>query len=221
MKRITSLILVALMLLSLTACGGENSASAPGDDPFIQCFPDEKYLEETTPADQTDGTGSAEQENDTWDLNIPLKHIYISYEKRLREACWGATEVVYDTKDALVGLIYDNEGVYTGDLWGVADFFSEKFPERAAYSSRGNLNSSISILTSEACTVNGFDSVRFTGTCSNDGEWDCHVYGYSFIINDTAFAIIGLVSAREQDPEMIATIDARVDAMAATVRTEE
>ena len=218
MKRITSLILATFMLLSLTACGGSaNTESETNPDAAQQ----EKHLEETTPADQTDDMGSAEQADDMFELNIPLKHIYISYEKRLKEKSQGATELVYDTNDALVGLIYDNKEVYTGDLWGVADFFSEEFPENAATSSRRSLTPPIKVLTSEACTVNGFDSVRFTGTCSNDGEWDCHVYGYSFIINDTAFAIIGLVSAREQDPEMIATIDARVDAMAATVRTEK
>ena len=54
--------------------------------------------------------------------------------------------------------------------------------------------------------VNGFDSVRFTGTCSNDDEWNCHVCGYSFTSTTPHFAIIGLVPAREQDTEMIAAI---------------
>ena len=219
MKRITSLILVALMLLSLTACGGSTNT---GTETTPDAAPEpSQAVEDIQQADTTQESDSTEKSGYTELLRIPMRSIYVSYEKGLREKEQGATTLVYDTNDALVGLIYDNEEVYTGDLWGIADFFSEKFPQKAASSSRGNLNSPINILTSEACTVNGFDSVRFTGTCSNDGEWDCHVYGYSFIINDTAFAIIGLVSAREQDPELIATIDARVDAMAATVRTEK
>ena len=219
MKRITSLILVALMLLSLTACGGSSNVGTETNTDLAQ---QEEPQVEATPVEQTESTSPSEQAEDMELLSIPMKHIYLSYERNLREYTQGATQLVYDTNDALVGLIYDNEEVYTGDLWGIADFFSEKFPNRAATSSQGHLSGSrIDILTSEACTVNGFDSVRFTGTCSNDGEWDCHVYGYSFIINDTAFAIIGLVSAREQDPELIATIGARVDAMAATVRTEK
>ena len=219
MKRITAFILVALMLLSLTACGGSTNTGTETTPDVAQ---QEESQEEATPVEQTESTSPSEQTKDMKLLKIPMKHIYLSYERNLREKTQGATQLVYNTNDALVGLIYDNEEVYTGDLWGIADFFSEKFPNKAATSSQGWLSGSrIDILTSEACTVNGFDSVRFTGTCSNDGEWDCHVYGYSFIINDTAFAIIGLVSAREQDPEMIATIDARVDAMAATVRTEK
>lgn len=218
MKQLFALCLAASLLVSLTACGGSaNTESETNPDAGQQ----EENLQETTPMDQTDAASSAVQADDLSVLKIPLKHIYISYEKRLKKDSHSATSLVYDTNDALVGLIYDFDELYTGDLWGVADFFSEEFPENAAPASRRNLIPPIEVLTSEACTVNGFDSVRFTGTCSNDGEWDCHVYGYSFIINDTAFAIIGLVSAREQDPEMIATIDARVDAMAATVRTEE
>ena len=218
MKRITSLILVAFMLLFLTACGGstnteaETNSGVPEQTQTIKDIQPESTVQENDPTEMVDYSEV---------LDIPLRGIYVSYEYGLRESKEGSTTLVYDTNDALVGLTYDIDSLYTGGVDGVAQFFADDFPKRAAYSSRGNLNSSISILTSEACTVNGFDSVRFTGTCSNDGEWDCHVYGYSFIINDTAFAIIGLVSAREQDPEMIATIDARVDSMAATVRTEE
>ena len=68
-------------------------------------------------------------------------------------------------------------------------------------------------------TVAGRDSIKFIGTVNNDDEWDCHVYGYTFIINNKAYALIGLVSAKEQDPEMIKEIDERIDKMAATIRT--
>ena len=220
MKRITSIILVTFMLLSLTACGGSSNTETE-TTPDAAPEPSQA-VEDIQQADTTQESDSTEKSGYTETLHIPLRDIYVSYEQGLREKGQGATTLVYNTNDALVGLTYDFDKVYTGDVDGVAQFFAEDFPNRASTSSQGWLfGSRIDILTSEACTVNGFDSVRFTGTCSNDGEWDCHVYGYSFIINDTAFAIIGLVSAREQDPEMIATIDARVDAMAATVRTEE
>lgn len=220
MKRLFTLFLAAMLLLSLTACGGTtNTATEPNSDATPQ---QSQATEDKQQADDTEDSGSPEKSEYTEVLSIPLKDIYISYEYGLRDKRQGSTTLVYDTNDALVGLTYDFDGAYTGGVDGVAQFFAEDFPKRAATSSQGDLyGSRIDILASEACTVNGFDSVRFTGTCSNDGEWDCHVYGYSFIINDTAFAIIGLVSAQEQDPELIATIDARVDAMAATVRTEE
>ena len=219
MKKCFALFLAVALLLSLTACG---STSNTGTETTLNVAQQKETQVEDTPVEQAESTSPAKQTEYTGLLRIPRRSIYVSYEKGLREKEQGATTLVYNTNDALVGLTYDFDKVYTGDVDGVAQFFAEDFPNRASTSSQGWLfGSRIDILTSEACTVNGFDSVRFTGTCSNDGEWDCHVYGYSFIINDTAFAIIGLVSAREQDPEMIATIDARVDAMAATVRTEE
>ena len=219
MEKSFALFLAVALLLSLTACGGSSNTET---ETTSDAAPEpSQAIEDIQQADTTQESDSTEKSEYTEILNIPLRDIYVSYEQGLREKKQGATTLVYDTNDALVGLTYDFDRVYTGDVDGVAQFFAEDFPNRAATSSQGHLSGSrIDILTSEACTVNGFDSVRFTGTCSNDGEWDCHVYGYSFIINDTAFAIIGLVSAQEQDPEMIATIDARVDAMAATVRTE-
>lgn len=218
MKRWISAILAAMLLLSLAACGGANSAAAPeeqSDSTKVQ--PDEEQESETTKIDS-----SLETPKDTEVFASARNSIYVNYDASLRTKSHGFYILAYDTKDALVGMIYDGKHEFTGDITGVADYFSPIFLRAAETSSRGYLEGSqIEVLESEACTVNGFDSIRFTGRCLNDNEWYCHVYGYSFIINDTAVAIIGLVSAQEQDPEMIATIDARVDAMAATVRTEE
>lgn len=217
MKRWISAILAAMLLLSLTACGGANSAAAPEEQSDSMPVQPANVQGTETP----DDSHSPEAAKDTEVYSITREKIYVNYDASLRTKSHGSYILAYDTNDALTGVIYDGDHEYTGDLAGVPGFFSAKFLRDAETSSRGNLeDSQIEVLESESCTVNGFDSIRFTGRCLNNNEWYCHVYGYSFIINDTAVAIIGLVSAQEQDPEMIATIDARVDTMAATIRTE-
>ena len=223
MRRWISAILAAMLLLGLAACGSTNSISASEEQPdATQVQPtDVQETNNVQGAESTDDRPALEATNDTEVFASVRNSIYVNYDAGLRTESHGPYILAYDTKDALVGMIYDNDHEYTGDLAGVPDFFSAQFLRAAETSSRGYLeDSQIEVLESEPCTVNGFDSVRFTGRCLNESEWYCHVYGYSFIINDTAVAIIGLVSAQEQDPEMIATIDARVDAMAATIRTE-
>ena len=226
MRRWISAILAA-MLLGLTACGSASGTSAPEEqfDSAQEQPTDVQEANDVQEAESTDDRPALEATNDTEVFASVRNSIYVNYDAGLRTKSHGPYILAYDTNNALVGVIYDGDHEYTGDLAGVPGFFSAKFLRAAETSSSGHLSDSqIEVLESEPCTINSFDSIRFTGTCCNTNsggnEWDCHVYGYSFIINDTAVAIIGLVSAQEQDSEMIATIDARVDAMAATIRTE-
>lgn len=127
---------------------------------------------------------------------------------------------MYNNNDCLTGLCFQVNEEYTGTLEGVIDVYKKDFISDATTSSSGDLyGSEIEVISTEKVTVAGRDSIKFIGTVNNDDEWDCHVYGYTFIINNKAYALIGLVSAKEQDPEMIKEIDERIDKMAATIRT--
>ena len=60
----------------------------------------------TTPANRTNGTGPAEQADDTWDLWGSLNDIYISCKNWLKEDSRGSTtSMVYSTNGELAGLI--------------------------------------------------------------------------------------------------------------------
>lgn len=95
-----------------------------------------------------------------------------------------------------------------------------KLPNNASTHSRGDLwGCEIEMLESENVTVNGFEGIRFTGKVPNKSGWDCHVYGYLFLIDNIPCGVVGLVSAEAQDPAMIQQINAEVETVVATIRT--
>lgn len=91
------------MLLFLTACGDSAKTET---ETRLGATQREEHLEETTPANRTNGTGSVEQADDTWDLWGSLNDIYISCKNWLKEDSHGSTtSMVYSTNGELAGLI--------------------------------------------------------------------------------------------------------------------
>ena len=129
---------------------------------------------------------------------------------------------MYDSNDALVGFSSKQSVKHEGTLLEAIDYFKSSFINDASVSSAGYLyGSSFEVDSTEEVTMAGRDSIRFTGKVLNRDTWECHVYGYVFVIDGIPCAVIGLVSAQEQDPAMIAEIDTRVDEIASTLRTTE
>lgn len=89
----------------------------------------------------------------------------------------------------------------------------------------GLFGEDIVVTSSEQVTMAGYDSIKYTGTIVNsptdDDTWNCYVYGYTFIIDDAPYAVIGIVTTREQEQSMIDEMIAEVDEIAASIRTEE
>lgn len=155
-------------------------------------------------------------------VKVPIGSIYADCDKTLRAKEEGYSILVYNTNDALVGMCSKSSISHTGEIKDAIEYFKSSFISDASLSSSGNLfGASFEVTSTKEVKMAGRDSVCFTATVSNQGQWDCHVYGYVFVIDEVPCAVIGLVSAQAQDPAMIAEIDARVDQMAATIRTEE
>ena len=77
------------------------------------------------------------------------------------------------------------------------------------------------ISSREAVQVNGFDSVKFSGTVNRDDGKQYYFYGYSFIIDDLPCAVIGIVSDPESGEAEIKAIEEETDWVASTIRTEK
>lgn len=213
MKKLICLLLAVTMLASLAACSADNNNG--------------KTENSQSTAENTEQSTSAEEAPTNDDTSSKVKtartpgtEIYVDYDVSLRKKEQPTTILMYNNNDCLTGLCFQVNEEYTGTLEGVIDVYKEDFIIDATTSSCGDLyGSEIEVISTEKVTVAGRDSIKFIGTVNNDNKWDCHVYGYTFIINNKAYALIGLVSAKEQDSEMIKEIDERIDKMAATIRT--
>lgn len=154
-------------------------------------------------------------------VQIPGKEIYVEFVDTLRLAQEAYTALMYADDDAVVGFFSTREDNYSGSLEDVIDLAKYEFIDDAGPVSSGWIyGAEIEVVSTESVEIAGRESVRFTGTVLNDGKWECHVYGYTFIIDGVPCAVIGLISDKnQQTEEMIATIDARVDEIAGTIRT--
>lgn len=219
MKKLMLILLVAVMSIGIIACGKEEVNPNDGGNKENQETQNVGVSSET---EESSNTGTENIKNDVQSLKAILADVYLDYEPELTTREEGYTVLVYNTNDALVGLTALTDDKYSGTLKDAVELFKTQFLYDASCVSKGALfGSSFEVTSSKEVTIAGRESVCFIATVSNRDKWDCHVYGYVFVIDEVPCAVIGLVSADTQDPAMIAEIDARVDRMAATIRTEE
>ena len=220
MKRKICLLLAMLVMITSVGCGSEKE-------------PDNKDSEIATDngsVDSEDMTSETEEESETESeikkdvktVRVPAGYLYVDCDTSLKVKKDGYTALMYDTNDALVGFSSKQSIKHEGTLVEAIDYFKSDFIYDASLSSTGDLvGEAFEVLTTEEVTMAGRDSIRFTGKVLNRDTWECHVYGYVFVIDGIPCAVIGLVSAQEQDAGMIAEIDTRVDEIASTLRTTE
>ena len=215
MKKALCLILAVLFLMSLAACSS---------DPVSNTNPSENNQTEnrTDPTDQTNGTTeSTSGQNTANTLQVPSKEIYFDCPEGWTFSKETYSTVLMETDESLIAVCYNWAVPYEGDLAGIVDFFSAGVMRDVASYSKGYLGaSSITTANKSETTIAGMNAVKFTGSAPNT-EWNCHVYGYTMIVDGIPMMVMGLVSTQAQDASMIAEIEALTDQVANSVRTEK
>lgn len=215
MKQLTCLALVLVLMLSLVACGSETQNT--------ETNPQNSVVSTTTPKETQTTTVSPDAEDKTEQLiKVPGKQIYFS-----TDVDWGVDNddlaiMLYENRDCMVGICYNWISEFDGNYEGLIESLSADFVSEASSKCHGYIRTSqLEVLSNEMCNVAGYDCMKFTGKINNDGNWDCHVYGYAYEVDGVQLMVIGIVSTPEQDAAMIADIDALTDQIAASVRTEK
>jgi len=70
---------------------------------------------------------------------------------------------------------------------------------------------------SKIININSFDYLQFSGTIYN-GEYNCSVYGYNFIIDDNLCSVIGVVATEDQGQELIDEVNQYVEDITYSIR---
>ena len=213
MKKIIALLIIATMILGLSACDAGNVADGQQES---------KPVETTMPTTQTEGSTESPdvgQENTT--IRVPGEQIYFLAPSGWEVEKENLSTVIKQNKDCLVSICYNWPMSGESDLNAMITDLGYFFTSDASSESHGFiLNSTIEVTSSENGAIAGYDCVVFTGIVNNDNKWDCHVYGYTFVVNNVELMVVGLVSTQEQDTQMIAEINSLTDQIASSVRTE-
>lgn len=216
MKKWFATLLVLAMMFACTACSLNEAKEDENEYSQTSSVTDASTEPESVPDDETVGVIAA---GDFVTYQIPMENIYFDYPAEMNYFMQSYTQVLYTDKDALVGICF-NFDEYTGSVDEVYDYLMPHFLNDASTTSRGTLfDAPYELISAENVTVNGMDSSKFNVKVTCEEGWDCHVYGYSFVIDGIACAVIGVVSTEEQAADMIAEYEALVDQIAGTVRT--
>ncbi len=159
-------------------------------------------------------------------VSAPGQKIYVDCPTSLRTKNRPRTLIMYNSRSSLIGLTFLKANEFEGNIENVVSSINDSFFKDISGYSDGELDGSkIKVINQEYIKVGNYNCIKFVGTAKNkdfDGnEWDSYVYGYSFIINDIPVAVIGIVSDKSQETNMINEIKQNVDAIASTIRTEK
>lgn len=207
MKKIITIGVLTILTFSLTGC----SEKKPNNE--------NNSIPTSNPTESPNEDAPIVEKEKTF--NIPGQKVYFSHPSDWSNTDRVSTTAIFKSTDCLVGVSYDWVTEFDGTLEEIIDLFSESFAWDVASLCKGYIAaSSIEVLNTERTTIAGRESVRFTGFIKNN-SWNSHVYGYTYQINGINIMVTCLVSAQEQDPAMIAKINALTDQIAASVHTEE
>lgn len=214
MKKWICLLMALVLMVGTTACGSK--ATETTDTPKNDATASDNSTTTVTQG-MVDSTTVAQTVGKT--LRVPSKDIYFTCPEGWSSGKETHTTVLLETDECLVAVCYNWSTPYNGDLVGIIDFFGTDVMSDVASYSKGNLwTSKVNATSTENTTVAGLNAVKFTGTAPNN-DWNCHVYGYTMMVNDLPMMVMGLVSTKAQDPAMISEVDALTDQVAASIRT--
>ncbi len=212
MKKLLCLITVIFLLLSMTACG--NSTQEENNNPST-----DNSQSQTSNSEETNN----EKDHDsnkitfTYSYKVPGKNIVIDVPN-YQEIEKGFTQLYILHGEKYVAVTAAKNSTATELSAAHEDAFA-KFKENIQnYSYVNSLN-----VTQDATEkINDIEVYKYEGTmnCGKDTIYDAYVIGYSFIMDGVPCTVTGSVINQEQPADMIAEMEATVEAMIKTLRSE-
>lgn len=231
MKRLILLIMLVCLATSFIACGKDEVPESEGQDVVLK---DNQNVESTDDKDDTETNNVTENDNMEVDYIGAMCYDY-SAENQWIEEHLGTHFTMNQDENIVVGVFYDSEN--NSSVEKVIEYVNKyTFAHAAAYVSRTGLclGGDIVVTSSENVTVNDLECMRFEGNTPNEtsyrdvdtgeiisSEWDAYVYGYTFLVDNKSYAVIGIVTPEEQEQSMIDEMKQQVDDIMASMRDEK
>ena len=213
MKKFLSIVVLVFLCVSLVACGQKQDNK---QDTGVSS----DTTQQSSTNEPTNEPDTNEEDEYTNVATVPLKGIFVNGYKGMRLKKVTYANMFYVDNESMTALAYDRTNPFNGTIEDVVGFLNDAFLKDINNNCEVTVEGcKIAIENSENVTINGFESIKFTGNIPSDGV-ELHVYGYSFVINDIPCMVVGLVSDRDQNPELISSVNNHVDNMVKTIRTE-
>lgn len=215
MKKWLCTIMAALLLLSMTACGGPSTTpESTGDTQSSAVIP-----ENTTKQESTENNNSVSNTQETLvKFRLPAVSAYCMAPKSCGRKVNEKVAVAQSNKNYIAS-------VYCGD----ADSFNGQLEEMLTacageYTSGMNKylypsikKENLKAETTEKVTISGFEAVKFTGEITNGLSGVYKIYGYSTVIDERPVMFIGFLVSEEQGDADLQAMQALVDQMAGSI----
>ena len=216
-KKIIVLLTIVCMLCGLVACG-KDEVSKTGNDSQDIVSEDNQTMENTN-----DKNNDVETEYDV------IGYKYYDYPATHWIKTEGYFHFVMLDEQIMIATYEDLDGEVNESLEAIIDYVNEdRFTISASCAGEGGptfgLGEDVKVTSSEKVTIAGMDCMKFEGTTLNKGEdditWDAYVYGYTFLVDEISYAVIGIVTPEEQEQSMIDEMKQQVDDIMASMRDE-
>lgn len=231
-KKIIVLMTIVCMLCGLMACGKDEGSETENDSQDV-VSEDNQEVENTDDKDDTETNNITENDNMEVDYIGSMCYDYPSGTHWI-ENHLGAHFPMTKDESIVIGVFYNSEN--NSSVEKVIEYVNEyTFAHAAAYVSRTGLGlgGDIFVTSSENVTVNDLECMRFEGNTPNEtsyrdvdtgeiiySKWDAYVYGYTFLVDNKSYAVIGIVTPKEQEAAMIADMKQQVDDTMSSMRRQ-
>lgn len=229
MKKLLSMLMIATMLVSLVGCQGEpvdseQESSARKEPASSEVTPPSE--DKTEPSEDVSETTPTENDEYESYVGVAGGSIYVNYKEERRDDVEAFSIVFHNSASDMTAVVYEDEKNYSGTYKDVFAYMNDGrvFNDIVMYSDADFHDYSktyiMDLKSSEDVKVNEYDMQRFTATVKDAKERECYAYGYTFVIDNNPFMLIGFVLSEAQEQELIDSINEEVDTMVKTVRTE-
>lgn len=234
-KKFLSVVLTA-MCLAFAACGGNGE---PTEESKQTGTTQEEEKKESTQDKTEESTTADKDEIKELYSKVafpPRYEVYVNYNRHYYEDTGDNCICFYERDGGIFRLFryYVPEGsladyAFPGSPEDAFDLLNDGKPFVAAncHAKRANIYTDdiikIEVDSSENIKVNDLETFHFKGhaTYTRYGDDKYYATGYTFIIDDRPYMLVGLIFGDEGDEDAHASLDEEIDIMMTTVRTEE
>ncbi len=213
MKRIVSFLVYFVLIFGLCACGGKNE-----ETPTIGRGTSTPSTGSNQETESTASDTSTDNKLLSGTYKVPLQKIYIDVPA-LNYIEEGYSSIYFDSGKKYVAFTC----MYDSEVNSVSEAHERAWDEFMLNIADHHCVNSLGDVSDKNVSINGIETYNFEGVVSAGANpvYDAYVYGYSFVYNDFACSVVGIVIDEAQPDDEKQFVKEIVNEMMKTVRNSK